>query len=163
MNILDTRDLNKRLEELQSLKQALEDAREELAEHQAMPRPVSDADDADQEPDFSESVQDAYDNETESLESAIASAESEFDEDAREELAELENLESEISDWRHGETMIPESDFEEYAMQYADDVGAIDSSASWPLNCIDWKQAAGELAMDYTTVTYQGTDYYVRA
>jgi hypothetical protein len=37
------------------------------------------------------------------------------------------------------------------------------SADNWPFTCIDWKQAAEELAMDFSTVTYQGTDYLVRA
>ena len=58
--------------------------------------------------------------------------------------------------------MIAEDDFEEYAEELADSIGAIVSNAGWPNNCIDWKQAARELAQDYSEVEYQGRYYYWR-
>ena len=42
------------------------------------------------------------------------------------------------------------------------DIGAIDSNASWPTGCIDWKRAASELAVDYSSVTFDGRAYYYR-
>jgi hypothetical protein len=141
MKTIDTSDLYKRKCELEDLCDALQDARDELAEYKA-------------------------DNDGETsgdLEEAVTEAESQFGDDEAEELRELEELESEISDFRHGETMIPVDDFEEYAQELAEDIGAIDRNAVWPLTCIDWKQAAADLAQDYIEVSYQGTDYYVRA
>lgn len=38
----------------------------------------------------------------------------------------------------------------EFAMEMADQIGAIDSEAQWPYSCIDWDQAARELMMDYS-------------
>ena len=38
---------------------------------------------------------------------------------------------------------------EDFAMNMAEDTGAIDASANWPMNCIDWEQAAKELMYDY--------------
>ena len=93
----------------------------------------------------------------------LDSAKDDFGPEEQEELEELENLESEISDFRHGETMIPESEFEDYARQLAEDIGAIPDDLAWPCTCIDWEQAAKELEQDYTTVTYQGEDYLVLA
>lgn len=81
------------------------------------------------------------------------------------ELKTLEALEYEAegySDWAHGATLIRDSYFEQYAQQYAQDIGAIDPNASWPLSCIDWDQAARELQMDYTSVDFDGADYWVR-
>lgn len=86
-----------------------------------------------------------------------------FGTDEQEELEELDNLESEISEWRHGESMIPEDEFEDYARQFAEDIGAIPDDAQWPCTCIDWEKAAEKLSQDYSTVSYQGTDYYVRS
>lgn len=48
------------------------------------------------------------------------------------------------------------------AQELADDIGAIDSNAKWPLNHIDWEAAAEELKMDYTEVNFNGTTYYIR-
>lgn len=86
--------------------------------------------------------------------------------DAAEELHTLRTLAEEASgyasDWRHGGTLIRDSYFEDYAQELADDIGAVDSSASWPVNCIDWEQAARELQMDYTSVDFDGVTYWIR-
>ena len=60
-------------------------------------------------------------------------------------------------------TLIPERDFKEYAQELAEEIGAIPDDVSWPMTCIDWERAARELLMDYTSVTYDGTDYYIRS
>ncbi len=65
-------------------------------------------------------------------------------------------------DWHHGATLIRDSYFKDYAMQFADDLGAIPSDATWPCNCIDWDQAARELQMDYTAVDFDGVTYWSR-
>jgi len=59
--------------------------------------------------------------------------------------------------------MILDSYFEEYAEQLADDIGAIDRDAGWPVCHIDWKAAAEALAQDYTEVTFGGNTYLWRA
>lgn len=38
----------------------------------------------------------------------------------------------------------------EFAEDMAEQVGAIDRDAKWPMNCIDWEHAARELMMDYS-------------
>ena len=43
-------------------------------------------------------------------------------------------------------TLIRDSYFEDYAQELADDIGAINSDATWPNNCIDWERAARETA-----------------
>ena len=65
-------------------------------------------------------------------------------------------------DWHHGETLIADSYFEEYARQLADDIGAVDSDASWPASYIDWKAAAEALQMDYTAVELDGMTFWTR-
>lgn len=89
-----------------------------------------------------------------------------LDEDDAEELKTLRALASEAEgygDWSHGEALIRDDYFEEYAQQFADDIGAINSDASWPNNCIDWERAARELQMDYTSVDYGGVTYWMRS
>jgi len=49
-------------------------------------------------------------------------------------------------------TMIPEDEFEDYAQQLAEDIGAIGKDNQWPLNCIDWEDASEELKNDYSEV-----------
>lgn len=77
-------------------------------------------------------------------------------------VEEVERLEREIGEeFAVGALMIPEVEFEEYAREFAEDIGAIKGSG-WPLTWIDWKRAAQELRMDYTEVEFEGTTYLVR-
>jgi hypothetical protein len=89
-----------------------------------------------------------------------------LDQDERIELAALVELaqqgEDAAADWLHGETLIRDSYFVEYAQQLAEDIGAIESEARWPAYCIDWEYAARELQMDYTPVEFDGVTYWVR-
>ena len=83
-----------------------------------------------------------------------------------EELKTLKTLADQCEgygDWRHGETLIRESYFRDYAMQLADDLGAVPDNVGWPLTCIDWERAARELQMGYTEVDYDGVSYFIRA
>lgn len=87
----------------------------------------------------------------------------ELDEDEAVRLAELRDLASEIgSEFRHGETMIPVDQFEDYARELAEDIGAIKGDEGWPMRHIDWEAAAKGLAQDYTEVEWEGVSYYVR-
>lgn len=63
---------------------------------------------------------------------------------------------------REDEALIPEYDFEDYARELAEDIGAISKDYQWPNYCIDWEYAAQELKHDYTTVTIDGEDYLMR-
>lgn len=105
----------------------------------------------------------------EELESEIESAEEDGEEpdaDSVEELSILQALADEASgyaaDWEYGETLIRDDYFEDYAQELAEDIGAIDRNANWPLNCIDWEQAARELKHDYTAVDFDGVRYWIR-
>lgn len=42
-------------------------------------------------------------------------------------------------------------DDEDFAYETAQSLGSIDKNASWPMNCIDWEQAAKELMYDYSS------------
>ena len=77
-------------------------------------------------------------------------------------LAQLEDLKSEIYDWQSGVTLIDEDDFEEYAQEYANDTGCRDLN-SWPNEHIDWTAAAEALAQDYQSVTYKDSTYLYRS
>ena len=83
-----------------------------------------------------------------------------------EELQDLTALAEEASDyapdWEHGEALIRDSYFQEYAEQFAEDCGLIIEGASWPNNCIDWERAARELQYDYTAVEFDGVTYWIR-
>lgn len=59
-------------------------------------------------------------------------------------------------------TLIRDSYFEDYAREFADDIGAINANATWPNNCIDWGRAAQELRMDYSSVDFDGAEFWYR-
>lgn len=48
---------------------------------------------------------------------------------------------------------------EEFAQDMAEQLGMIDNNATWPNNCIDWKQASYELMFDY----YEIDGHYFRS
>lgn len=83
-----------------------------------------------------------------------------------EELAALLKLQEEaegyVEDWKYGATLIRDSYFEQYAEELAEEIGAVSQNVSWPNNHIDWKAAAEELKQDYTSVDFDGVEYWVR-
>lgn len=86
--------------------------------------------------------------------------------EAAERLGALDALDQEIDlpeTARNEGSAIPEDEFEDYAEQLAEDIGAIDREARWPLNRIDWEAAAEDLKVDYTEFDFDGTTYLVRA
>ena len=62
----------------------------------------------------------------------------------------------------YGAEMVDADQFQDYAEQTAEDIGAISRNAQWPLSFIDWERAADALAQDYALETLDGHDYYVR-
>lgn len=87
------------------------------------------------------------------------------------ELQTLENLLEELKgyggdeqwegDW-YPATLIRDSHFQDYAQELAEDTGATQADAKWPHNCIDWEYAARELQYDYSTVDFDGAQYWYR-
>ena len=88
-----------------------------------------------------------------------------------EELAMLEGILSELAgyggdeqfdgDWYPIE-LVADSYFQEYAKNLAEDCGMVDTNARWPMNCIDWEQAARGLQMDYSNILIHGSAYWYR-
>ena len=83
------------------------------------------------------------------------------DKDEYKEVSELCDAQP-TEDWIYGSTLVREDHWEDYAREYAEDIGALDDNARWPADCIDWEKAASELAMDYTTIEFGGHDWYAR-
>lgn len=88
-----------------------------------------------------------------------------------EELAMLEGILSELAGYGGDEEfegdwypvgLIADSYFQEYAQNLAEDCGMVDTNARWPMNCIDWEQAARELQMDYSSIEIRGFTYWYR-
>jgi len=95
-----------------------------------------------------------------------AAALQEWDDDNGAELAALKALAEEgegCGDWSHGETLIRDSYFEDYARELADECGDMPRDLHWPFTCIDWEKAARELQYDYTTVDFDGVTYWIRS
>lgn len=150
-DIIDSRDVIARIEELESELETLTDAVDEAREA------LTDL--GQEEP---------YDSpELEEARETLASAESDLaDWDGEEELKTLKALADQCEgceNWKYGEGLIRDSYFREYAEQLADDIGAIDRNARWPVNCIDWEEAARELQYDYTEVDFDGEAYWIRS
>lgn len=86
-----------------------------------------------------------------------------------EELAMLEAILSELAGYGGAEefdgdgypiTLIADSYFQKYAKDLAEDSGMVDTNASWPMNCIDWEQAARELQMYYSSIKIRDFTYW---
>lgn len=149
-DILDTRDLQKRLEELEGYEEELKSAEDDL-------QSIKDEDvpeDIDEQEDLEARLEKAEDR--------FRSCRSDFGEDEAKELVELREMADEISEWRRGESLINDNYFQKYAEQFADDIGAIDANAGWPLSHIDWESAADELKSDYSSIEYDGDTYWYR-
>ena len=152
-DMIDSRDVIARIEYLESehesAREALELAADDLEDLASDPTPC---------PETLAAAQTAYDSARAALQT--------FETDYLPEMLALRELASEcegyVADWVHGEALIRDSYFREYAMQLADDIGAVPSDAQWPNTCIDWDQAARELQMDYTSISFDGVDYWVR-
>ena len=90
----------------------------------------------------------------------------ELDEEELEELRVLTALAEECEgcaeDWHYGVTLIRYSYFEDYARDLAEECDLIPSGTGWPLTCIDWTKAARELKQDYTSVDFDGIEYFIR-
>lgn len=144
---INSRDLYLRKCELESLRDDVELAESEVA-------------DAEGEIAFAIEPDEALAETLASKVEALKDAQDAFSEPEKAELKELEQLENEIDGFMHGATLVHENYFKKYAQQYADDIGAIDRNAKWPLNCIDWDEAAEQLQSDFSSVEIDGATYY---
>ena len=162
-DILDSRDIIRRIEELESDRapyvDAIDEAEEAITEAEEALRQ------ADEGVNTSE-LQEAVCKAVEAREKALDALD-EFDDTAEgEELATLkavaEEGENYADDWNHGVALIRDSYFRTHAEELADDLGLVPSDAPWPLTCIDWRRAAEELKADYTAIEFDGVTYWVR-
>ena len=92
-----------------------------------------------------------------------------LDDDEKERLAALQDLEGQLFTESLGEyaqndsTMIEDIDFEEYAQELAFDVGYASRDNTNPLHSfIDWEGWADSLKADYLEVTFEGLTYLIR-
>jgi hypothetical protein len=82
-------------------------------------------------------------------------------------LADLQALEDQLytdmSSYAHNEScLVPESEFQDYAQELANDIGMVDTdSAIYPY--VDWERWADALKQDYTSVDFDGNTYLIRS
>ncbi len=116
-------------------------------------------------------------DERDRLEEAVSEAEADNDKDAmieadgeleafldnyEDELAELEEMKTYVSDWSHGAALIHERHFTDYCRELVDDIGDLPRALPHYI-VIDWEATADNLRADYTEFTYAGHTYLVRA
>lgn len=65
------------------------------------------------------------------------------------------------SDWTYGTSLIPHEIWVDYVEDLLKDIGDIPNNLPSYI-VIDWESTAENIAVDYTTVTYNGDDYYIR-
>lgn len=136
-DVIDSRDVIERIEELESEIQDACDAYNEKHNTELDTEAFLDCEDAD-----------------------------EPDQDDIDEYRALKKLEEEASsspDWPYGETLIRESYFQDYAEELAEDCGMVPKNLGWPCDFIDWAAAADALKQDYYEVDFAGETYYIRA
>ena len=141
MNILDTRDLAEKREELQTdLVNSFNDYFDtELEDFGDLTSYIDNSEDED--------VQEwRYDNS-----------------DDFEHIEEIDELEEEISEFIYGETLIPEDDFKEYCEDFVNDCYNLKDVPDFIKYNINWEGVASDLEVDYSNVTYQGESFLVRA
>ena len=66
-----------------------------------------------------------------------------------------------LADWKHGEALIRETYFEDYARDLHEDING-SGATGWPYDYIDWERAAGALLTDYMSLDFDGVTYYAR-
>ena len=87
--------------------------------------------------------------------------------EAEEELTPLTELasyaENYAGDWQYGEALIRDSYFTEYAKQLVTDIGDLPFNLPGYIeNNIDWSGVADDIQMDYTSVDFDGVEYWIR-
>ena len=154
--VIDSRDVIERIQYLEDERNTLEEAVTDAN------NAITDLDPVGNEEDETQAESDARDT----LADAQAALK-EWDEgDEGKELAALKALADEAEgygDWAHGEALIADSYFTEYAEELTSDIGDYDPrNVQWPYTCIDWEKAADELKQDYTSVDFDGETYWIR-
>lgn len=144
---IDSRDVIARIEELESEREALADEFEEAV----------DAHLANTDPDLRDGLNDARNN--------AYKAVYEWDNDNKAELDALKALADEAegyaSDWNHGEQLIRESYFTEYAQELCEEIGDVPRDLPHYIE-IDWEATARNIKQDYTEVDFDGVTYLIR-
>ena len=165
-DIIDSRDIISRYEELlieeEYLEGVVEEAKEKvsefLKEHGGEENLTEDQ----------RECLDDLDKELEEAEGNLIEFNSSFEKDELETLKEVITQGESSPDWSYGEQLIHEDYFTEYTEELVNDCWEMPkefNEGKWPWNhmFMDWESAAEELKQDYFTIGVQGETYYIRA
>lgn len=154
-DVIDSRDVIERIEELESEREALADAVAECRAANEYHNSAGDMD-APEERALSEAIDDlnAWDNSSEA--------------DELKALKALADQCDHVSDWVHGETLIREDHFTKYIENLIDDCYEMPKemhSGKWPFchMTMDYEAAAEEAKVDYEEVDFDGVNYFIRS
>lgn len=166
-NIIDSRDIIARYEELndeyESLVSSVEEEEEKLAsflKDYGLPDEVIYSMESRRElDDLEEALDEAEGN--------LNEFKSSFEMDELETLKEVISQGESSPDWNHGEQLIHEDYFTQYTEELVDDCYELPKEfkeGKWPWCHInmDWEAAAEELKADYFDITVDGQTYYIR-
>ena len=134
-DVIDSRDVIERVEELES----------ELAE---LGENIDLAEDDEERKEAREALRDWNDNNLDELKS----------------LGDLcAEGEGATSEWSDGTPLINDNYFTEYTEELCKDIGAIPSDLPWYIsNHIDWDGVAREIQIDYSSIDFDGTTFWIR-
>ncbi len=146
-DVIDSRDVIERIEELEGERQDLQDEFETAVDNKLQNT------DPEQTGALNAARNDAYKELTD------------WDYDNKAELEALKALAEEAEgyapDWRHGAPLVRGSYFEDYARELLEDCGDIPRDLPHYIE-IDWEATARNIRMDYTGVEFDGVTYWVR-
>lgn len=137
--VIDTRDLQDRIEELESKLDDVENLIDKLEIQ----------------------LQDATEEESGELNDRIDTLYKDDRETILEELHELSGIRVEIPEWYDGNALIHEDYWVEYVQDLLEDCGDIPSDLPWYI-VVDWVSTAENIAVDYSTIEYDGSTCYYR-
>lgn len=72
-----------------------------------------------------------------------------------------EECEGLTSEWKDGATLIRYSYWTDHVQSECEELGYISRDFPWWIE-IDWERTASNVAQDYSTVDYDGIEYYIR-
>jgi len=164
-DIIDSRDIIAKHEELQdefdTLVEALEEAQQELE------KVKRDNEELDANDQCSTSL-DEWEDDLDEAQEALDQFNQSFDKDELDTLTEIISQGEDSSDWSHGETLIKESYFTQYIEELVNDCYEMPSEftdGKWPWNhmSMNWEEAADEAKADYNEICVDGETYLIRA
>jgi uncharacterized protein YPO0396 len=153
-DIIDSRNVIERLEELEDERQALVDAIEEAK--QALEAALLN-------PNLGEDESAKVHDNVEAAREALENWDDTTDEGAEyKALKALSDEAENCSDWNHGATLIRESYFVDYCEELCKDIGDLPRDMPDYL-VIDWEATARNIRVDYSEVDFDGVTYLIRS